>query len=194
MAKRRRKAHSRRKHRRVSGDPSLAPSVVSGTRRRRRSKVKAKSHRRKRRSGMGAITGSDAGDMLLGLGLGLGAGIIADIAGSKFLPGKEKIIDGAKLLLGAAGAIKMKKPLQRGLSMGLAGQGAMKLAHDIGLVSGMEQFIHGIGDGKDTMLIEMNGVDLNSTRIMNGSNQEQPPVVNGDGDGQTSGTMPSVVE
>lgn len=200
--KRRRKTSSRRKNRRVSGDPSLAPAVVSGTRR-RRSKSKAVARKRRKRSrGMGAITGSDSGDMLLGLGLGVGTAIVARIAGKKFLPGKEKIIAGANALIGAAAVIKGKKPMLKGFGMGMAAIGVYQSSQEFGLISGMEEFIHGIGaNEKDTMLIEMNGVDLNSTNIIQGTDMPLPSIVSGDemsgdemsGDEGYASGMPSVV-
>lgn len=201
--KRRRKTSSRRKHRRVSGDPSLAPAVVSGTRR-RRSKHKAVVRKRRKRSrGMGAVTGSEGGDMLLGLALGVGTAVITRIAGKKFMPGKEKIIAGANTLIGIGAAVKGKKPMLKGFGMGMAAIGAYQGSQEFGLISGMEEFIHGIGAGeKDTMLIEMNGVDLNSTNIIQGTDVPLPSIVSGDdisgdemsgdGDSYASG-MPSVV-
>lgn len=198
--KRRRKTSSRRKTRRVSGDPSLAPSVVSGVRKRKKNKVYGKVRKHKRRvKGIGKVTGSDTGDMLLGLVLGAGAGIGAKILSDKFASGKGKIIAPIKILLGAAVAMKVKNPIARGAGMGFAAVGIMNAAKEFGMIQGMEEFIHGVGAGeKDTMLIEMNGVEYNSTKFISGTNDPQPSIVSGDemsgDDGAVSGnTMPSVV-
>ena len=212
MATKRKTKSRRRTRRRVSGDPSLAPSVISGTRRRKKhTKVGVVRKHRRRVKGMGKITGSDSGDMLLGAIAGVGVGIGLNILAKKFsdkIPGGSKTVAIVKIAGGAVMAIKSKKKMLQGVGMGLAASGAMDAAKEFGIVSGMEEFIHGVGAGqKDEMLIEMNGVDINSTRLISGSDMNQPSVVSGDGDmngddmngtddgmnGAGSSIMPSVV-
>lgn len=202
MAKRKRKSATRRKRRRISGNPALAPTVISGTRRRSRKHTvygNVKKHRR-RVKGVGSITGNKMMDTLLGVGIGVGVGMGLDYVSKKvpMLSGKEKILSGVKVIAGAGLGLKGKSPLMKGVGGGLAVQGAYSGAKSFGLISGMEEFIQGIGAGNnDEMLIEMNGVDLNSTRFIAGSNQEQPDVITGDGDSDSDSSfsgMPSIVE
>lgn len=199
MAKRRRKTAARKRRRRVNGNPSLAPTVISGVKRRKRHTVYGNVRKHKRRvKGVGSITGNKMMDTLLGVGIGVGIGVGVDMAVKKvaFLQGKEKLISGLKVAAGAGLGLKGKSPLMKAVGGGLAVQGAYSGAKSFGLISGMEDFITGVGAGeKDTMLIEMNGVDLNSTRFIAGSNMEQPDVITGQENGDyMSGSMPSVVE
>ena len=202
----RRKSGVKRKRRRISGNPSLAPSVISGTRRKKRRNTVYKSVRShaRRVKGMGKLTGSDAGDMLLGTLLGVGAGIALDVVVKKVsaLAGKEKIVSVAKTIIGAAGALKMKKPLLKGMGLGLAAQGAYTGAQSFGVIQGMEEFMRGVGNNADdSMLIEMNGMDdvnINSTNIIGGTNMPMPSVIGNDDDDMSddegvSGEMPSVI-
>lgn len=201
MAKKRRRAHSRRKTRRMSGDPSLAPSVVSGTRRRRRNKVYGSVRKHRRRvKGMSGIMGGQTGDMLMGVALGVGLAVATRIAGKKFAAGKEKIVAGANAVIGAALVMKGKKQLMKGMGMGMVAIGVYQSGLEFGVISGMEEFIQGIGEDKDTMLIEMNGVntkELNSTNLMGTEMQQPTSIVGheaaGDAEYLSGANMPSVV-
>lgn len=179
MAKKR-KLRSRRTRRRVSGDPSLAPTVISGVGRKR----KTKGRKRRRVSGIGK---SDTGSLLIGAVAGALVGKLSNTLLSKVsdkIPGGQKTVEIIKVAGGAFMAIKSKNKMVQGAGIGLAAQGALGAAKEFGIISGMEEFIRGVGAGaKDEMLIEMNGVDINSTRFISGSSMEQPSVIQGDDDG-----------
>ena len=189
MAKKakRRKTSSRRKKRRVSGNQSFAPTVISGTRGKH---GKSKKRRRKKVSG---LTGSDTGDLLLGGIIGVGIGVLVD----RFNPMDARIGDGVKILGGAALALNSKDKMYQGVGLGLAANGVSTGVHNFGLVHGLDDMLHGLGistpNGKDTMLIEMNGVDVNSTKF-NGTSEDQPKIVSGDQQSPMNGNgMPSIV-
>ena len=173
-----RKTHRRKraKHRRkVSGNQSFAPAVVSGTRKHKRKRSRKRSHK------MGAVTGSETGDMILGLIAGVATGVIIDKVTDKQFPDVDKrIISGVETLGGGALVVAGKGAFAKSFGAGLAGTGLRNAAHDFGIIQGMEQFIQGIGQEKDdVLLIEMNGVDLNSTKMVAGNQEMAPPVVSG---------------
>ncbi len=185
-AKRRRTSAKRR--RKVSGTNYLSPNVVSGVGRR-----KKKSHRRRGR--VGYVTGNEAGDTLVGAILGVGVGILFD----KFAPITNPVIsDGIKTAGGGAAYVMVKKSaIVKGAGLGLAIYGAGALVKSSGLLSGMEDFVRGMGKS-DELLIEMNGTDevLNSTNMIGGGQSDfAPGIVSGenDVDGESRVPMPSVV-
>lgn len=196
MAKRKKSKHrkNRSRSRRVGGDPRLAPPVISGMRR-------GKKGRKRKRSKVGAM--DEATSTLLGAALGVGAGIAIDKfitpMVANFAPAyADKITDGIKLAGGAILATSKKSnKMMKGAGIGLLASGITTGAHNFGLVSGMDQFISGQRylPKNDTMTIRMNGVEYNSTQLMNGSNQEQPPVISGEGDQYqiSNSPMPSVI-
>lgn len=191
MTKKRKVSRRRRTRRRVSGNPSFAPAVVSGARRSKHVK------RRRKRSKVGEITGSEGGDMLLGAVLGVGAAAAID----KFSPLSAKMNDGLKVVVGGTLVVVggKKSPLAKGAGIGLAAAGVSSGLHTFGILKGVDDFMHGIGAGsKDELVIEMNGVDINSTKLIAGTNMELPSVVSGEesvsGNGDMSGQMPSVVQ
>ena len=185
----------------MSGDPSLAPSVISGMGRRRK-----RSHRRRSKK-MSGMTGSYTGDIILGLA----AGVVGNLLIDKFTPSavSDKIKSGGKAGIGGLLIFKGKNnPLLLGFGFSLASSGVTELAHDFGVLSAIEDAVHGLGIGKrnDSMLIEMNGTDVNSTSFMQGDPALAPSVIQGDemgddmGDdmsgefmGGTEMPMPSVV-
>ena len=180
MARKRTK-RSRRTRRRVSGDPSLAPTVISGV----RGKRKTKSRRSKRR--VSGIAKNDTTGLLIGAVAGALVGKLSNSLLSKVsdkIPGGQKTVEIIKVAGGAFMAIKSKNKMVQGAGIGLAAQGALGAAKEFGIISGMEEFIRGVGAGaNDEMLIEMNGVDINSTRFISGSSMEQPSVIQGEDDG-----------
>jgi len=206
MAKKKgRKSSRRTKRRRVSGDTSLAPAVVSGTRRRSKKRAAKKSRKRKRAK-VGAVTGSNLGDVAVGAVLGAAVSYGVQKGVEKFAPGKENAAAIAKTAVGALTlvigvAAKKKRPMVAGIGAGMMLQSGYKIAKSKGWINGMEEFISGVGAGnKDEMIIEMNGVTRNSTKFISGSSMVQPDIISGTEDsssnavyGTNQGTMPSII-
>lgn len=194
MAKKKRRSASRKRRRRLSGDPSLAPSVISGTRR------KTKRKTRRKRGKMGFVTGNELGDVLLGFAGGFATAVgVNKLVPAEYAKMKKYIGVGAGTLATIIGSTK-KKPILLGFGLGLGAPGAMGIAQDAGLISGMDEFMSGIGMSKDDeMLIEMNGVEINDTNFMSGNqNMLNPSVIGNDNDksevnATDRGGMPSIV-
>jgi hypothetical protein len=199
MAKKKKRSHKRR--RRVGS--SNQPSVVSGTRRRKHKTYGTVRKHRRRVKGMGKITGSESGDLILGAIAGVAAGIMID----KITPASvsEKIRDAIKIAGGAGAAYmgsKKKSSIMTGLGLGLAANGISTGVKTFGILQGIEDFMHGIGAGGDSMLIEMNGIDNDNGTNINGPNQDTPVIsgpqdsyMNGDGnDGMGDSDMPNVIQ
>ncbi len=177
--KRKKHAPAKRHKRRVSG---LNPSVVSGTKRR-------KTHRRKK---MGAVTGSNIGDAILGVVAGTAISIVYD----KIAPiDNEKARHGLQLALGlgaTAFGVKKNNMLILGIGLSVAADGSTKLAKDFGVIQGITDMMAGIGltpNTEDAMIIEMNGIGEQS--IM-GSLDMEIPVISG-AENIMGSDMPSVV-
>ena len=194
------KSGTRRRSRRMSGDQSFAPTVISGRR-----KHAKKGKRRKKK--IGALTGSETGDLILGGLMGVVGGVIVD----RINPLDARIGDGAKILLGGGLAISSKDPLWKGVGLGIAANGLTTGSHNFGFTHGLDNMLQGMGidtpGAKDSMLIEMNGmtdeeiqqeqmkgVDVNSTKFVRGTNMPQPKVITGESQNPMNGNgMPSVI-
>lgn len=182
---------SRSKRRKLSGDQAFSPAIVSGIKRKKK---------RSKRSRIGAID-SEAIKVIAG---GI-AGALAGYFAENLIPGNvsSKIKNAGILVAGAGTSVfgynKKNMPLLA-FGIGLSAGSAVSLAKDTGILKGMDSFIRGMGLGKeDSMLIEMNGVDLNSTKFISGDEQFNPDVISGyeDENGTkimgTENPMPSVV-
>jgi len=182
--KRRRKSTTakRRKstRRRVSGNQSFAPSVIGRIGRRKKAK------RSRKRSKVGAL--GDATNTLLGIAGGVALGILIDKAGDKFAPNLNPKIKSLVKVAGGVALVVMKgnKSMIKGVGMGLAANGVTTAARDFGIISGIDEFMNGIGAGSDTMTIEMNGTPENAGRLM-GDN------VSGEYMSGSAMVMPSVI-
>ena len=186
----RRRKSSRRKSRRIAGNQSFAPSVISGTgKRKRRTYHPVKKHKRRSRIGAVDNTVKTIGGVLLGVGIGM----VAD----KFAPEsvKGKMLSAAKTLIGAGVAYTGRKnALALGIGLGLAANGATDAAKDFGIIKGIDEFMKGIGAGSDdTMKIEMNGVPENAGKIMGGKTNQMPSVISGQFMGNANQEIPSIV-
>lgn len=180
------KTRSRRTRRRVSGDTSLSPTVISGTRRKGKKHTKYGFVRSHARRVSGTAKKNEIVNTLIGTVAGALVGKLSDSLTKKFsdkIPGGQKTIEIVKVVGGGLLAIKSKNKMIKGAGIGLAAQGALGAAKEFGIISGMEEFITGVGaKNNDEMLIEMNGVDINSTRFISGSSMEQPAVIQGEDD------------
>jgi hypothetical protein len=196
MAKRKhaRRKTAKRRRRSISGNQAFAPAVVSGIRKR-----KKHSRKRHKRGKMGAITGNPIADMLLGVA----AGVIGGHLVEHFVPLNPKIQDGAKMAAGLGAVALSNDKFVQGLGAGLFANGLTTGSHNFGFIHGMREFMSGIGlpahdEGKDVMTIEMNGVDMNSTKFISGTELDQPTIISGDAQSPMNGSgtemhMPSVV-
>lgn len=161
------KRHSRM----VSG---ANPAIVSGTRKKRRTHKK-----------VGAITGNDFLDALLGAGLGVAIGVVYDkmvpINNAKAKAGLEAALGLAASYFGA----KKKNMFLLGVGLGVAADGIKSTAKEFGVIKGMENFMSGIGaDPEDAMVIEMNGID--SQKMMGN-------ITRGGADNVMGNAMPSII-
>lgn len=190
----RRNPSKKRRSARVAGDQSFAPSVISGMRRKKGRK----------RAKMGAVS-NKLTQTLLGVLGGAAAGLIIE----KYVPLDSKI-KGGLMVLGGAGAayygMKKGSNAMAGAGAGLLGAGAVATAKNFGLISGMDDFMRGIGLAKeDTMLIEMSGDPSfisGEPVLISGDQSFAPDVVSGNNENDleieadingTKGEMPSII-
>jgi len=158
------------------GIRGVNPPVISGVRKNKRRRAKK----------MGEITGSTAGDALLGTAVGaIGTAIV-----NKYIPVNDKakaLVETAVGLGTVYYGVKKKKPFVAGVGAGMAIVGGLGVGKSFGLIEGMDdimagigftEVMEGVGQGKeDTMVIEIQGTgDLENQNFLNGNN---PPVVSG---------------
>lgn len=112
------------------------------TRRRRTTRRKTTTRRRRRVSGIGKMDFTSV------------AGIMAGAVGGQFLDGMPffstldpKIQSAIKIALGVATPNFVKGTFAKGMADGLVASGAVDLASDFGIVSGVGKYLHGIGAG-----------------------------------------------
>lgn len=192
---RRKSRRGKRRGRRMSGNQSFAPSVISGTKRKRRTYRPVRKH--KRRSKIGAV------DQTMQMGGGVVLGVLTGLIANAIAPEKMKgkILSAGKTLAGAGIAYAGRKtPLAFGFGLGLGIQGATDASKDFGVVKGINEFMSGIGAGaSDTMTIEMNGLEgtpENAGKLISGAGepQQMPSVISGDFMGNTNKSyIPSIV-
>lgn len=104
---------------------------------------KRTTHRRRRISGLGSGIGHDAMEAV-GLVVGSIAATVIQRQATSLSP---KIVGGIELVGGIMLKRHAKSPFMAGMGWGIMGAGAIHVAHDFGMISGVEDFVSGIAGG-----------------------------------------------